>query len=134
MPFIFHFPRRNRKLIRTKPTELTTTELGGRIGGNRQEWYLMTPENEAKRLARAIRTIPVDAIVADLMAWEESADGRWCIVAGEMEFVFCESATLIWDADPIVSAQIQRWLMTQPERVHPKRESAVSFVRSQLKK
>ena len=93
----------------------------------------MTPQREERRLQRALRTIPLDAIGPSIAAWEASSDGLWCLVSGEVSFVPAHGGRTVteWD-DPLVYAQYARWLGVRPERVHATHESAVAFVRSRL--
>lgn len=93
----------------------------------------MTPEREGKRVLRALRTIPVDAIAPHIAADEASSDGLWCIVGGELSFVLADGGRTetFWD-DPLVPAQFVRWIQAHPERVHGTHEVAVAAVRSLL--
>ena len=93
----------------------------------------MTPQREAKRAERALRTIPLGAIAPDIAASEASRDGMWCLVGGDVSFVPAHggrSETCI--CDPLAYAQYARWLGAHLERVHDTHESAVAFVRLQL--
>jgi hypothetical protein len=93
----------------------------------------MTPQREAKHVQRALRTIPVDAIAADIAASESPGDGLWCLVGGEVSFVPVHGGRTITDWDDLLAyAQYARWLAAHPERVHESHESAVLFVRSRL--
>jgi hypothetical protein len=92
----------------------------------------MTPQRERKHWQRAIRNIPLDAIVpfiADL----EAGSGLWCMVGGELCFVsgICANTEITLD-DELVVAQVIRWVAAQPERNHRTHEAALAFVRSQL--
>jgi hypothetical protein len=95
--------------------------------------FIVTPEREAKRVERLLRTIPVEAIAPDIAASESVRDGLWCLVAGEVSFVPIHGGgtTTSW-CDPLAYAQHARWLRAHPERVHDTQESAVAFVRAQL--
>ena len=84
-----------------------------------------------KRISRAIRTIPVDAIAPAVTADEQ--DGLWCIVADRLVFVPADGGTpfTVWD-DPLEHAQFVRYVQAHPERVHATQEAALQFVRSRL--
>src|SRR4051812_17181717 len=93
----------------------------------------MTPQREAKRVERALRTIPSEAIAPDITASELQCDGLWCLVGGQVSFVPSHGGCTVteWD-DPLIYAQYARWLSAHPERVHDTHAAAVVFVRSQL--
>jgi hypothetical protein len=95
--------------------------------------WKMTWEREQKRVERALRTIPVEAIAPDIAASESPGDGLWCLVAGEVSWVPAHGGgtTTSWCA-PLAYAQYARWLAARPERVHNTRAAAVAFVRSRL--
>jgi hypothetical protein len=93
----------------------------------------VTPEKEAKRVKRALRTIPKDAIGPSIADFESQLAGMWCIVAGELLFVSAkglESETTL--DDPLAPAQIVRWIREHPERIHETQEAALAFVRAHL--
>src|SRR5262249_19091534 len=93
----------------------------------------MTPEREGKRVERAIRTIPADAIAPDIAATESRGEGLWCLVDGEVSFVLVNAEpTLSNWCDPLAHTQYIRWLKSHPERIHDSHESAVRYVRRQL--
>jgi hypothetical protein len=93
----------------------------------------MTTQREDKRLQRALRTIPLDAIALSIAADEAARDGLWCLVDGVLSFVpvhgrLGETAL----CDELVHAQVVRWVAAHPERVHSTKEAALAFVRLQL--
>jgi hypothetical protein len=85
----------------------------------------MTPEREWKRVERALRTIPVEAIAPEIAANEESGEGLWCLVGGEVSFIPAHGGhtDTLWD-DPLGYAQYERWLRAHTERVHESHEAA----------
>lgn len=93
----------------------------------------MTPQREAKRVQRALRTVPNEAIAPDIAASESSGDGMWCLVGREVSFIPIHGGRTetMWD-DELAYAQYSRWLAVHPERVHDTHESAVAFVQSHL--
>jgi hypothetical protein len=93
----------------------------------------MTLEREWKRLERALRTIPLNAIAPDIAASESAGDGLWCLVAGDVSWVPAHGGGMAttW-CDPLAYAQYVRWLAAHPERIYDTREAAVAFVRSRL--
>jgi hypothetical protein len=93
----------------------------------------MTLRHEGKRVTRAIRSIPLDAIAPDILAWEAAGNGLWCLVAGRVSFVTVDGGhtETDWD-DPLTHAGYVRWLAAHPERVHDTHEAAIAFVRSRL--
>jgi hypothetical protein len=46
----------------------------------------MTPEREKKRIERAIRKVPLDALEA-FIASCVTGDGLWCLIDGQPSFV-----------------------------------------------
>jgi hypothetical protein len=94
----------------------------------------MTPHREAKHIERKLRTIPLEVIAPQIAANEAQGDGLWCLIGGEVSFVPVHGGgtTTCWD-DMLEYAQYARWLGAHPERVHDTHESAVQFVRSQLR-
>lgn len=93
----------------------------------------MTPGRENKRMQRALRTIPVDAVASDISADESRFSGIWCLVDGELLFVLRSGAenVVCWD-DPLTHAQYVRWVNAYPERVHKSDAAALAFVRECL--
>jgi hypothetical protein len=93
----------------------------------------MTPQQEGKRVRRALRTIPVEAIAPAIAAEEAQGKGLWCLVGGELSFVPADGGLTLtsWD-DALEYAQFVRWVKGHPERVHDTHEQAVAFVRSRL--
>src|SRR5262245_656008 len=98
---------------------------------NEQGTNMGTPQRQWKHLERRLRKIPVEQIASSVAAFEREGRGLWCIVAGELVFVTANSNTeTTWD-DELGYAQIDRYVRSQPGRVHPTLESAREFVRSQ---
>jgi hypothetical protein len=93
----------------------------------------MSLEREAKRVQRAIRNIPVEAIAPAIAAGEQEGLGVWCLVDRQLLFISPNGGeTLVdWD-DPVEFAQYVRYLEAHPERVHQTHTSALAFVRSRL--
>jgi hypothetical protein len=87
----------------------------------------------ARRIARTLRGIPIDAIAPDIVAHESDRSGLWCVVAGTVEWVPENrvKVTTLW-SDDLYYAQYARWLAAHPERVHKTHEAAVAFVRAKL--
>ena len=96
----------------------------------------MTPQREHKRMQRALRTIPVDAVASAITGDEEAGDALWCLVDGMASLVTVRSGgggggeTTF--CDPLVHAQFVRWLQNHPDRVHSTYALALAFVRSRL--
>lgn len=93
----------------------------------------MTPQQEHKRVQRALRVLPVEAIAPSVAAYESEGTGLWCLVANELSFVPADGGTTVtnWD-DTLEYAQFRRWVEARPERVHGTHEAAVAFVRAAL--
>jgi len=93
----------------------------------------MTPQREAKNVARAIRNIPLDAAVPFIESCESHGRGLWCLIANDLQFVAKNGGhgETTWD-DPIEYALMVRWVHAHQERVHPTFEAALAFVRSKL--
>jgi hypothetical protein len=93
----------------------------------------MSLKRQGKRVQRALRAIPVEAIAPAVAAQEANGAGLWCLVADDLVFIPADGGQCVsvWD-DPMEHAQFARWVMARPERVHETRESAVAFVRSRL--
>ena len=94
----------------------------------------MTPQRESKRVKRALRTIPVDAVAPAITGDEASGLGLWCLVAGEVSFVPVSgrTTTTLWENE-LTYAQYHRWLKAHPERIHATHEAAVAFVQIALR-
>jgi hypothetical protein len=90
----------------------------------------MTPKRHDKRVKRALRRMPLEAIAPEIAASESSGEALWCLVAGEVTLVPADGGHTItqWD-DALQFAQYAGWLAAHPERVHDIHESAVAFVR-----
>ncbi len=93
----------------------------------------MTPQQEHKRVQRALRTIPVEAIAPAVAAYEAEGTGLWCLVGGDLSFVPTDGGRTVtdWD-DALEYAQFRRWVTSRPERVHDTHEAAVAFVWARL--
>lgn len=93
----------------------------------------MTLEREHKRMQRRLRTIPVEAIAPTIVAYEASRRCLLCLVANGLEFVRIDGirGETTWD-DDFEHAQIVRWMLAHPERVHSTYEAALAFVRGEL--
>jgi len=93
----------------------------------------MTLEREAKRIERAIRKVPVEAIAPTIAGYEASERWLLCLVAEHLEFVHVDGrrGETTW-CDTLEVAQIVRWLRAYPERVHPTYPAALTFVRTRL--
>lgn len=93
----------------------------------------MTPQRAGKRVSRAIRSIPVDAITPEIAATESNGRGLWCLVGGAVSYIRADGGeiTIDWD-DELQYAQFARWLAARPERVHDTHAAAIAFVRSRL--
>lgn len=91
----------------------------------------MTLQQEHKRVQRAMRTIPIDALYPSIAAFEAGGNGLWCLVAGELSFIARNGALTetVFD-DELAYAQIVRWVGSHPERVHQTHEDALTFVRA----
>jgi hypothetical protein len=91
----------------------------------------LTPQQQGKRVQRAIRHIPTEQIAAVVRAMVR--DGLWCLVDGELVFVPADGSTYVtnWD-DPVEYAQFVRYVLAYPDRVHVNHEEALKFVRSRL--
>jgi hypothetical protein len=93
----------------------------------------MAPRREGKRVERALRSVPLDAIAPEIAARESAGDGLWCLVGGEVAFVAAHGERTVTDwSDPLAHAQYTRWLAAHPERAHDTHEAALAFVRSRL--
>lgn len=90
----------------------------------------MTYERQAKRVLRKIRSIPVDAIESQVT--ENEQDGMWLIVADELEFVTVHGDRLIMMGNDVTTALFDRYVWSQPDRVHATYEDALAFVRQQF--
>jgi hypothetical protein len=93
----------------------------------------MTPQKEAKRVQRVLRTVPVDSVASAIAGDEAEGNVLWCLVGGLPSLVSVRGGEGIteWD-DPLVYAQFVRWLQAHPERVHETGREALAFVRSLL--
>lgn len=93
----------------------------------------MTPQQDSKRVQRAIRNIPVEQIAPRIAVEEQTQNGMWCLVVDELQFVPTDGGYSVtqWD-DPIEFALIVRYVQAHPERIHANHEKAVAFVRSQF--
>ena len=93
----------------------------------------MNERREAKNVLRTIRQIPVDQIAPQLATIEWK--GRFCIVADRLEYVDADGRDVeITLDDPVMAAQIERYVRSLPARIHSTQESALAFVRSQVSK
>jgi hypothetical protein len=93
---------------------------------------MSTPQREWKRVQRVLRNIPVEQIAPWLAAMEQN--GLWCLIADELVFVSTHGGTggeTTWD-DPVVYAQVYRYVQEHSDRHHPTHEKALEFVRSRL--
>ncbi len=92
----------------------------------------MTPQQEAKRIERKLRNVPVEAIAPIVLSWEPA--GMWCIVCGGLSFVPPDDG--VWDVstmwDAMTTFQVVRYIQAHPERVHSSWESARAFVRARF--
>jgi hypothetical protein len=93
----------------------------------------VTPQQDAKRVQRAIRNIPVEQIAPRIATEEHTQNGMWCLVTDELQFVLTNGSYSVtqWD-DPIEFALHMRYVQAHPERIHANHEEAVAFVRSQF--
>ena len=82
----------------------------GMQASEQSENVVMTRRREAKHVERAVRTIPVDAIEPDILAFEAEIEGLWCLVENEPSFVTASGAAETALDDDLTCAQFVRWV------------------------